>query len=266
MKLISLNSKTELQSHENAIAALFLDCFGKPISEALWRWAYLDNPHGDPVVSLCYDGDILVGHYAMIPMPLSLQEQRINSYLSITTMVTELQRKAGLFAQLGDLTYQRGLELGIDFVMGFPNALATPGRKKRLQWNIPAPDFVASLKKSELLEKAKETDFFSKKSWRLNLNDEISRCWRLSRPGGDYHWDNGLAYKKFGDSIDLMYFFSINELERLPEDCKINVLVPATADAFRSYWVFDYQFGGRSLRMPFNSEMIMRQMALSDVF
>lgn len=266
MQTITLASKTELAKHEAAIEALFGECFGDRLSLALWRWAYLDNPHGEPYVSLCYDADRLVGHYAMIPMPLSASQGRLNSYLSMTTMVAASHRQHGLFVKLAEATYERARADGVDFVMGFPNEMSTPGFRKRLNWDLPPSDYVASVTKSQLLDAIHASPLLESTHYALDLRSQTTRAWRLARPGAQYHWVDGLAYKAFGDELDLLAFDDPGQLRALPEDRKINLLLPADYTGLAAFKAFDYQFGGRSLASAFNASKIVRQMALSDLF
>lgn len=266
MQTTTLASKTELAKHEAAIEALFGECFGDRLSLALWRWAYLDNPHGEPYVSLCYDADRLVAHYAMIPMPLSSAGGRLNAYLSMTTMVAASHRQHGLFVKLAEATYERARADGVDFVMGFPNEMSTPGFRKRLSWDLPPSDYVASVTKEQLLEVAEAVPLPQRTRHALNLRDPATHAWRLARPGAQYQWEDGLAYKAFGDALDLLAFDDPAQLQALPAQRKINLLLPADCTALAPFKAFDYQFGGRSLASSFDASNIVRQMALSDVF
>lgn len=267
MEIITIIKKEELLACREEIEILFRECFGGRDIEKIWDWAYIENPNGDPLVSLCYDEGVLVGHYAAIPMPIRNSSGRLNSYLSMTTMVAASHRQYGLFVKLAENTYKYAIDMGVDFVMGFPNSMSTPGFKKRLNWVLPSSDFVASVSKSQLLMLSTYrfvTDEMG--GYRFDLEDEASRNWRLSRPGARYHWDNGLAYKEFDEGIDLLSFKTRDDLERLPDNVWINLLVPAEAKQFMPFKVFDYQFGGISLKSRFDPERVVRLMALSDVF
>lgn len=266
MDIVTISSKDELVRHEGGIETLFLECFGDSLSLELWRWAYIDNPNGDPVVSLCYDRSRLVGHYAAIPMPIKSSSKQYNSYLSMTTMVAASHRQHGLFVKLAENTYRLGRELDIDFVMGFPNSMSTPGFRKRLNWTLPASDFVATVGKSQLLECVSTGVLADREGYKLDLENERTRTWRLSRPGAVYEWNHGLAYKGFGEAVDLLAYGSVEDLIYLPDDKMINLLLPAEAKAFVPFKAFDYQFGGISLKSQFEPERIIRQMALSDLF
>lgn len=268
METITIETKLELAKHQDAIEKLFLGAFGSPLPLDLWRWAYLDNPNGEPIVTLCYDDGVLVGHYAMIPMPLRSDREHLNSYISMTTMVAISHRKHYLFTSLAHAAYAIAKVRGVDFVMGFPNEQSAPGFRKRLDWNLPPSDYVASLTKAEVLAAAKSLQGLvgNSDSFRLDLLNESVRSWRLSKPGSTYHWVDGLAFKEYGDTVDLMAFNHPDQLVALPEGRSVNLLLPATVTSLLPHKVFDYQFGGLSLSSPFEPDRIHRQMALSDVF
>lgn len=266
MNTVTISTKAELARHQASIEKLFVNCFGSRMSLELWHWAYLANPNGEPLVSLCYDDEALVGHYAIIPLPLASADGRLNTYLSMTTMVAASHRQHGLFVKLAENTYANAAKAGIDFVMGFPNEMSAPGFKKRLHWDLPPSDYVASMSKAQVLVAARELPLFDPAQCRLDLQDRALRDWRLSRPGASYTWDDGLVYKEFGDTIDLLAFDRIEQLDSLPDERTVNLLVPARLDSLLRFKSFDYQFGGRSIGSTFAPEKIVRQMALSDVF
>lgn len=266
MEIVTIHNRQDLLKHKSAIESLFIECFGGRVLGDLWTWAYIANPNGEPVVTLCYDNNCLVGHYAIIPMQLILRNTKLNSYLSMTTMVSESHRKFGLFPKLASENYQNALNLGVDFVMGFPNAKSAPGFKKRLNWTLPPIDYVASVSKSQLLKKEVLSLLVSEDSFSPNFHDQETRKWRMSRPEANYVWDDGLLYKKFGNAIDLMYFNSVDHLEKLPENKNINILMRSENCQFRDSIVFEYQFGGISLNKEFSPSIINRQLCLSDVF
>ena len=266
MEIFSLCKKSDIIKHRSDIESLFLECFGDRISSDLWEWAYISNPNGEPIVSLCYEDKRLVGHYAIVPIPVSSSVEVLHSYLSMTTMVASSFRKHGLFVQLAKENYIIAAQMGVDFVMGFPNAMSTLGFQKKLNWNMPPPDYVASVRKAQLLEPDIAAKLCSGRAYRLNLRDEVSRAWRMSKPGATYVWNDGALYKKFKDSIDLIYFDSVEALHGLPDSENINILLPHNFLEFIGNKVFDYQFGGHSINKFFDPETIERQMCLSDVF
>ena len=90
---------------EVAILRLFERSFGKPLSEAFWRWRFMDDPHGGPLIELAWDGHILAGHYAVSPMTVAIEGERCLASLSMTTMTDPDYRGQGLFGQLATRLY-----------------------------------------------------------------------------------------------------------------------------------------------------------------
>jgi GNAT superfamily N-acetyltransferase len=265
MDIIRITDKAGFAKHQNNIESLFTQCFGGRLSIDIWEWAYLANPNGAGIASLCYDADQLVGHYAAIPIRLKSDTNIANAYQSMTTMVLPRYRKDGLFVKLATDTYDQARALGVDCVLGFPNAMSTPGFRKKLNWMLPEPDYVATVNKAELLDAAAH---FQRRpdQWRLDLDDAANREWRLSKPGTECIWDSGLAYKRYNDKIDVLAFDDPMQFQRLPQDTGISLLVPANVDALRHRLAFSYQFGGISICKPFSPEQVQRQMGISDVF
>lgn len=265
MNITTVSTKEGLLEHRAAIERLFFSSFGQRALGEVWNWAFQRNPTGEPVVTLCYDNDDLVGHYAIVPMPLSSQGVLKNSYISMTTMVAESHRKFGLFTNLAMENYARATELGVDFVFGFPNSQSIPGFRKRLNWVLPESDFVATIDKPTLLTLAAAGKFDKSDRFSLNLTLPELREWRLSRPGGAYTFDQGVAYKYHENELDLLWWEHPDRLERIPDGIQINLLVEADM-GLQPNRKFDYQFGGIGLCSPFNYSEIYRDMALSDLF
>lgn len=269
MKIITIKEKDELLCYKEGILELFEKVFGELLSEEFWRWAYIDNPFGDPSVSLCLDEGV-VAHYATIPYPLEDNcQNRFDAFLSMTTMVASSHRKYGLFTKLATATYQDLRKRGADWVMGFPNEMSAPGFKKRLDWDVLDADHVVSVDRKQLIELARLTEESMHKRPSIisaNLSDESLRSWRLAKPGSDYKWKKGVSYKKFNDQIDVMYYEGVDSLQELPESPIYNILVPREVAKESELISFDYQFGGISLNRKFTPENVRRQMCMSDVF
>lgn len=265
MNIKTVTTKAALLEHRDAIEHLFFTSFGQRTLGEIWDWAYQRNPNGEPIVTLCYDRGELVGHYAIVPMPLSRAAVRRNSYISMTTMIAESYRKFGLFTQLAQENYARAKELGVDFVFGFPNAQSTPGFRKRLNWVLPESDYVATVDKAALLALAEAGKLDKTDRLGMDLTQPALRDWRLSRPGATYTFDHGLAYKRHDDVLDLLWWDHPVSLVQLPEGVRINLLVEASM-GLESNRQFDYQFGGIGLRSAFNHTDFHREMAMSDLF
>ncbi|UZD64739.1 GNAT family N-acetyltransferase [Marinobacter sp. AN1] len=269
MDIRTIKDKGELLKYKSDILKLFSQVFDEELSEDLWRWAYIDNPFGDPSVSLCLDEGV-VGHYAAIPYPLEDNARNeYSAFLSMTTMVASSHRKYGLFTKLATATYQELRDRGADWVMGFPNEMSAPGFRKRLDWTVLDADYVVSVNRKQLLEVAESIKSHMDEMPRTltaNLSEESVRTWRLSKPGADYKWTNGVAYKTFGDQVDVMYYEDVECLRELPESPLYNILVPRDVVKNMEVVSFEYQFGGIGLNKDFSPEHVRRQMCMSDVF
>ncbi|WP_312992257.1 GNAT family N-acetyltransferase [Achromobacter animicus] len=262
-----IRSREQLQDNYSAIALLFEECFNAPLSMELWRWLYMDGPGRQPFVALAMDGDRAVGHYGVISMPTRDEHgETLNSYLSITSMVAASHRKLGLFASLGLLSYEEAKQAGVDFIMGFPNKLAIPGRRKKLGWQMPEPDYVAPLEKDEILALANAHSLFDGSGIHFDWLDESLRNWRLAKPGVKYVSTERVAYKDFGSAIDLVYCDGPEGLSDVPDGKPINVLLPGAVQVYKSRSLFEYQYGGVGICKEFDPSRVERQLIMSDVF
>lgn len=122
------------EGDEGAIRALFADVYGRELSLDVWRWRFERSPAGRGVIELAWDGDVLAGHYAVTPVWLSRDGERIRTGLSGTTMTHRDYRGLGLFQVLAERTYRRMQEEGFAAVWGFPNSNSHRGFVERLGW------------------------------------------------------------------------------------------------------------------------------------
>ena len=225
LKTILVTGKEELLGYSDQIRRLFEDCFSTSMSIDLWHWAYIDNPFGNPIVTMTVDDRQLVGHYAVVPYFLTNgKNEKIKSALSMTTMVAESHRKHYLFTKLAEETYSEMNRQEYDIVCGFPNLQSVSGFRKRLGWEIGEPDFVASVTKEQLINSQDLKSFLSdQKRFGFDCADKVNIDWRLEKPGFDYVIDNGNILKKFSAGYDLMSVEE-NSIVNLSDDRKYNVL------------------------------------------
>lgn len=103
------------------------------ISPAFYRWRFLDNPFGQPLVTLLWDGDQLVGHYAAAPT-IAWFGQDVPAAQSMTTMTHPDYRNRGVFTKLAADLYRRMESMGIRMVWGLPNTQSHYGFVTKLGW------------------------------------------------------------------------------------------------------------------------------------
>jgi hypothetical protein len=130
----NLHYRSYRTGEEVHILELFQKSFGRKLGDQSWNWRFRDNPAGPGVIELCFDGDILVGHYAVTPIESRISGQDHFSGLSGTTMTHPDYRGGGLFPVLAQNTYARMVERGMAMVWGFPNAMSHRGFVKDLGW------------------------------------------------------------------------------------------------------------------------------------
>jgi hypothetical protein len=117
------------------------------MSLEFWRWRFLDNPAGGPLIELAWSRDELVGHYAVSPVILSIKGNEIKSALSVTTMTHPDYRGHGIICQLAKRLYKRLEDMGFYAVWGFPNRNFHGLTVRHLNWHdiSDIPMFVKSM-------------------------------------------------------------------------------------------------------------------------
>ncbi len=264
-KLIS--ARQELADYQQQILVLFEECFAKPFNEKLWRWAYLDNPCGQPIVSLCFNAENkLVGHYAAIPIFLRNQSGPVNTLLSVTTMVHIKYRQFGVFIKQANQVYEEAKKRGVELVVGFPNKNAIPGRKKRLGWKIAESDYIASVNREQLVKSRALKDTLENLDlFDLDIDDKRYRQWRLAKPGAEYIDRGEVVLKKFKQSYDLVYLGKCFSAALIDGE-KYNILIDGSNNDFRGNFLSDYQFGYKVLANDLVEPKFKKNMLMSDVF
>ncbi len=268
LKTIIVTEKTDLIGYKTEILKLFSECFPSELEALVWEWAYIDNPFGAPIVALSYDGDRLVGHYAVIPYHLSnKQGELIKSCLSMTTMVAHSHRRYRLFTMLAELVYAEMGRQGYELVYGFPNEQSTPGFRKRLKWRIGESDFVARVTKKQLLGSLDLKQFIaSEQRFGFPCEDQIALNWRMSKPLAVYEQQGSNLLKEFDGSIDLMEIDTIEGLGCLDGSKQYHVLLDSTVKDLLIQKVFGYQFGFRPIITDEISPCFRKSLIMSDVF
>lgn len=259
-----ITSKDELLLYKKDIFQLFLHSFDKEMDNDIWEWMYIHNPIGDSIVSLCFDDDLLVGHYAAIQLPITVNLEKKKAILSVGSMVHSSYRKYGVFIKQGEQVYSYAKDF-FYCVIGFPNKMALPSRKKRLLWTISEDDYVALVTKDQLVNCAEFNEYLKIKK---DIEIDISRPfleWRLSKPTSSYQEKGSIITKRFEENIDVV-FLTENYINDLDDNTKYHILCDGSIDTLRQYKVFDYPFGYRLLTNTSGSISFKKDLLMSDVF
>jgi len=260
-KKIIITQKEELLKYKTQIFELYKNSFNDSIDEGMWQWAYINNPNGNPLVSLYFDKDKLVGHYAAIPMIFLYQQEPLNAVLSMTTMVDISYRKYGIFIEQANEIYEKAEELGYKFVCGFPNKKSAPGFKKRLGWTLEEDLYVAKFSYNEL-QKIKKKSYLNLISF--NTQDKKNLEWRLNKPNRKYIKNNSNIFKIFDEDLDLV--FNSYEFSMLDKDKKFNLLMEYELNKHLDKKQFDYIFGYRFFDSSLEGVEFKKDLIISDVF
>lgn len=255
-----------LTPYKESILELFNNCFEKKLNPAFWDWAYQNNPMGSPIVSLCHCDDKLVGHYAVIPYNLTYKNLILPACLSMTTMVHSSCRKYGLFVEQATQVYERAHALGYGVVFGFPNEKSTPGFRKRLDWMLDEPDYVAYVTLAQLADSSELRALLDDTSLvSLDFGNHSFMEWRLAKPSHKYRTCHSFVIKDFNSQEDIVALNNLS-FDGHAESERYNILLDAGVTDLRSYEVFPYQFGYRALDDRYQGIKFKKNMLMSDVF
>jgi len=126
-----INSQSEVELA--AVLELVKTVYRFEMPPEVYRWRFLANPFGDPLVTLLWDDEVLVGHYAASPM-VSWLGGPLQSAQSMTTMTHADYRNRGVFTELARDLYARMRARGVTWVWGFPNTQSHYGFRTKLGW------------------------------------------------------------------------------------------------------------------------------------
>lgn len=260
-KKLLINDKKELLEYKDKIFELFFKCFNRNMDQELWQWAYIENPNENPIVSLYFDEDKLIGHYAFIPVSLIYKKKTLKAVLSMTTMIDYSYRKYGIFQSQAQDVNEKAIELGYKLVYGFPNKQAAPGLKKRLGWILEEDLYVAKFTYDELQQINKNT---YQNAISFNTQDRLNMEWRLNKPNQKYIRKNNNILKKFDNNFDIV--FNGFDFSNLENDKEYNLLIDYELDKHIDKKQFDYIFGYKFFDTSLEDIEFKKDLLMSDVF
>ena len=265
---VDITSKNALLEKEKDIAQLFLDSFGKPLSADEWRYFWIDNPVGNPYVSLCYENEKLLGHFAVVPTLFSFRGEPFVAYRAMTTMVHPDGRGKGLFTELSKRVNAMLQAAGASMIYGFPNRNAAPGYIRYLGWTLLSPDKACDFDGEEILESQLIQDALLESAdieW--NTTDSVQADWRYSMPGVRIEKNLGLVLKDYQGVMNILHV-TREGLNSIKGGCKYRALIPSGCfdKLANKSSIFDYQFGFRIFNEKYKDANFRREFVMSDVF
>ena len=119
---------------EYQILDLFEKVFKKKLNLDYWKWRFIENPFENGIIKLLFNGKELIGHYAVLPTRMEIQNKLVKCVFSMTTMTHPNYMGQGIFTYLAKETYKECKQKGFKFVYGFPNEHSYYGFIKKLDW------------------------------------------------------------------------------------------------------------------------------------
>ena len=265
---IDITTKDELLSYESDINDLFLASFGKKISSDDWKWLYIDNPTGPAHVSLFYDNNQLLGHYAVVPTLLKFKDKTFIAYRSMTTMVHPDGRGRGLFLDLANRVYAALQDKNVSLVYGFPNKNVADARSKYLKWTLAESDRIVDFLGSELISNTELCDVLTAREdieWDSDSAQQAE--WRVAKPNTKFICKPGFVAKLYEDALNILHL-NHEGLDHIEPDKVYRLMVPAKfkPEIMQERTIFSYQFGSRIFDSKFIGAKIRSELIMSDVF
>ena len=124
---------------EHQIVQLFKQAFNRDMGLDYWNWRFKGNVEGKIQIDLMFDGELLVGHYAVSPIRMICNGKSILTGLSNNSMTHPDYGRRGIFKTLASSLYSRITNEGVELVWGFPNQASYYGFMHRLGW-LPIKD------------------------------------------------------------------------------------------------------------------------------
>jgi len=200
---------------EYQIVSLYRLVNNREMSLDYWRWQYLKNPFGKPLIKQLYSGDELIGHRGAIPIEVVVRSRPVSAALILNTYTHPDYRHQGISTYLASELYEEARRRGIKFIYNFPNQNSYPlyckiagwktlDRRSMWQKEIDNVPDAGALKESNVVQVERFTDGVNLLWDKLKANYDVI----VPRKAEFLNWrfvDNpNVAYLKYivRDNID----------------------------------------------------------------
>lgn len=128
--------KNYKKGDEYLIIEMFELVFKQKMSLEQWQWRFAKNPAGNHQIKLMWDGNKLIGHYAVSPIKIMVNGELTLTAHSLTTMTHPEYGGRGIFKTLSlDLYNDLENKLGCKAIWGYPNNNSHFGFINSLGWS-----------------------------------------------------------------------------------------------------------------------------------
>ena len=200
------------------IKILLEKAFSKKFDIDYLKWLYIDNPNGKAITYNISDKDKIVGHYAIIPTVVLLDNKKYKAALSLNTAVDINYRGKGFFKKMAEKTYSEAKRSGINFIFGISNQQSTSLFLKYLNFqDLGQLDVKIGFGNVKDTINRKKIEFF----W-----DKRSLKWRVKNPRYKYKFmiknDKFLIFNRIYKIINIfMGEYNLNEMEIVEKEKSI---------------------------------------------
>lgn len=204
-QIIQSNSSVEnIEKYSTLLSHVFQKT--SKFSKEFLSWQYSQNPLGIMVgTDAFYQGE-LIAHHATIPVSYNIFGHNMKGLLAINNVTHPAHQGRGIFARIGNATFEEAKLLNYDFVITVTNANSTYGYLNKFGFRFIAPLDVkvgiGSIHTSKI-----NTSVYA--NW-----DENQYRWRFSNPTAAYFLEGETVMSKteiMGMSVQLKYDEIIQE-------------------------------------------------------
>ena len=107
------------------IGLLLTKVFKKKFELNYLKWLYSDNPHGKAITFNISKNENIVGHYAVIPSEICINNKIYKAALSLNTAVDDNFRGKGFFKIMAKKTFEKCVKKKIKFIFDVSNNQST---------------------------------------------------------------------------------------------------------------------------------------------
>lgn len=119
---------------EHQILNLYEEVNNRKMALEYWRWRNKKSPFGEGIIKLVFADEKLIGHYAVNPMGVLVDNRSMKAAFALHAMTHPAFQKQGIFTFLAEEVYKKCQSEGFSFVYGFPNENTYHGYITRLGW------------------------------------------------------------------------------------------------------------------------------------
>lgn len=115
-----INIREYKDGDEEGIVALFNEVYDTSGDIDYWKWQFIENPLGEPVIIVAEEDSKIIGQCTLLPNEMVIEGEDILVGESIDTMISENYRGQGLYEKLALKSYEVGRSKAMKIRVGFP--------------------------------------------------------------------------------------------------------------------------------------------------